>query len=89
MVPKERITLARLSCKQSKTDKVHVQIDFLVDLKAEHLVADQTLANYRKSPANQRYAHAVFVDKIEFLKVLDKAESGGGSKRKASSKDEG
>ncbi len=88
MVDQNALDLARLSCQQSQTDKVHCQIDFLVDLKAEHLIAETTLANYRKSPADQRSAHAVYVDKIGLMEALEKANSGGGGKKSKSSSDE-
>ena len=82
-VPKHRIDIGYLSCKQSRTDKVQVQVEFLIQLGGERLMSETVLANYRKTADKSKEAMAVFVDKVEFTKLLDAAAS---PKKKAAPK---
>ena len=82
MVAPENITFAELACQQSNSDKVRIQVEFLLELKGEKLVSETILGNYRKTPAGQRGSYAVYVDKAKFRELLEKAKpkKGAGAK---------
>ena len=83
---KHQIDTAKLACNQAAKNnnhKVRTQISFLLDLGAQELIAESTLASWHKADPLSQPSWCVYVEIDKLRPLLDKGGVAKKSKAKA------